>query len=43
MMHKLGLRNAAELTLAALDMGLIQRPLSIGPIMPEEGSTALPA
>ena len=29
LMHKLGLRNAAELTLAALDMGLIERPKSI--------------
>jgi DNA-binding NarL/FixJ family response regulator len=29
LMHKLGLRNAAELTLAALDLGLIQRPVSI--------------
>jgi DNA-binding NarL/FixJ family response regulator len=26
LMHKLGLRNAAELTLAALDLGLIERP-----------------
>ena len=29
MMHKLGLRNATELTLAALDLGLIERPTSI--------------
>ena len=29
LMHKLGLRNAAELTLAALDLGLIERPTSI--------------
>jgi DNA-binding NarL/FixJ family response regulator len=29
LMHKLGLRNAAELTLAALDLGLIERPMSI--------------
>jgi DNA-binding NarL/FixJ family response regulator len=29
LMHKLGLRNAAELTLAALDFGLIERPTSI--------------
>lgn len=30
LMHKLGLRNAGELTLAALDLGLIERPDSIG-------------
>ena len=29
LMHKLGLRNAAELTLAALDLGLIERPSSV--------------
>jgi DNA-binding NarL/FixJ family response regulator len=29
LMHKLGLRNAAELTLAALDLGLIERPTSV--------------
>ncbi|MDP9044656.1 MAG: response regulator transcription factor [Pseudomonadota bacterium] len=29
LMHKLGLRNAAELTLAALDLGLIERPNSV--------------
>jgi hypothetical protein len=28
-MHKLGLRNAAELTLAAMDLGLIARPKSL--------------
>jgi len=27
LMHKLGLRNAAELTLAAMEMGLVQSPL----------------
>lgn len=30
LMHKLGLRNAGELTLAALELGLIERPGSIG-------------
>jgi len=29
LMHKLGLRNAAELTLAALELGLIERPSSV--------------
>jgi len=29
LMHKLGLRNAAELTLAAVDLGLIERPTSV--------------
>ena len=29
LMHKLGLRNAAELTLAAVDLGLIERPSSV--------------
>jgi DNA-binding NarL/FixJ family response regulator len=29
LMHKLGLRNAAELTLAALELGLIERPTSV--------------
>ncbi len=29
MMQKLGLRNACELTLAAIEMGLVERPLSI--------------
>lgn len=35
LMHKLGLRNAAELTLAALDMGLIERPMSIARLSSE--------
>jgi len=30
LMHKLGLRNAGELTLAALELGLIERPEPIG-------------
>lgn len=29
LMHKLGLRNAAELTLAAVDLGLIERPSAV--------------
>ncbi len=29
LMHKLGLRNAAELTLVAIDLGLIERPSSL--------------
>lgn len=29
LMHKLGLRNAAELTLVALELGLIERPFAI--------------
>ncbi len=33
LMHKLGLKNAAELTLAALDLGLIERPSSITRLM----------
>ena len=37
LMHKLGLRNAAELTLAALDMGLIERPSSVTRLSSEAG------
>lgn len=33
MMHKLGLRNAAELTLVALELGLIERPFAISRLM----------
>jgi DNA-binding NarL/FixJ family response regulator len=33
LMQKLGLRNAAELTMAALEMGLIERPNSISRLM----------
>lgn len=33
LMHKLGLRNAAELTLVALEMGLIARPFAISRLM----------
>jgi hypothetical protein len=28
-MHKLGLHNAAELTLVAMDLGLVARPKSL--------------
>jgi DNA-binding NarL/FixJ family response regulator len=35
LMHKLGLRNAAELMLAALDLGLIERPTSIARLSSE--------
>ncbi len=33
LMHKLGLRNAAELTLVALELGLIARPFAISRLM----------
>jgi DNA-binding NarL/FixJ family response regulator len=33
LMQKLGLRNAAELTMAAMEMGLIERPRSISRLM----------
>jgi DNA-binding NarL/FixJ family response regulator len=35
LMHKLGLRNAAELTLVALELGLIARPFAISRLMKE--------
>jgi len=37
LMHKLGLKNAAELTLAALDFGLIERPSSIARLSADPG------
>jgi DNA-binding NarL/FixJ family response regulator len=37
LMQKLGLRNAAEMTLAAMEMGLIERPISFSRLM---GSTS---
>ena len=42
LMHKLGLRNAAELTLVALELGLIERPFAISRLMadPVGGSFA---
>ncbi|MEP7294950.1 MAG: response regulator transcription factor [Burkholderiales bacterium] len=33
LMHKLGLRNASELTLVALELGLIERPFAISRLM----------
>jgi len=33
LMHKLGLRNAAELTLVAVELGLIERPFAIARLM----------
>jgi DNA-binding NarL/FixJ family response regulator len=35
LMHKLGLRNAAELTLVALELGLIERPFAISRLLKE--------
>jgi DNA-binding NarL/FixJ family response regulator len=40
LMHKLGLRNAAELTLVALELGLIERPRSLARLT-SEGATEL--
>jgi hypothetical protein len=37
-MHKLGLRNAAELTLVALELGLIERPFAIARLMSRHAS-----
>ena len=42
LMHKLGLRNAAELVLAALDYGLIQRPHSITQLGNETARNTIP-
>ncbi|MEO8311821.1 MAG: response regulator transcription factor [Caldimonas sp.] len=38
LMHKLGLRNAAELTLVALELGLIERPRSLARLTSEEAA-----
>jgi DNA-binding NarL/FixJ family response regulator len=38
LMQKLGLRNVAELTMAAMEMGLIERPKSISLLMENPGS-----
>ena len=43
LMQKLGLRNAAELTLVALDMGLIERPISVAQLRPSMPELALAA
>ena len=40
LMHKLGLRNAAELTLAALELGLIERPFAVSRLMQAHSTTA---
>ena len=37
LMHKLSLRNATELTLVAMEMGLIERPKSIARLMDQAG------
>ena len=34
LMHKLGLVNAAEITLVALEMGLIERPMPLARLAP---------
>jgi DNA-binding NarL/FixJ family response regulator len=39
MMHKLGLRNATEMTLAAMEMGLIERPLAFSRLMVTNGQS----
>lgn len=39
LMHKLGLRNVAELTLVAMEMGLIERPMALSRLM---GNARLP-
>jgi DNA-binding NarL/FixJ family response regulator len=38
LMHKLGLRNAAELTLVALELGLIERPRSLARLTTEDSA-----
>ena len=43
LMHKLGLRNAAELTLVAMELGLIARPLSVGRFATNQGPQDCPA
>ena len=35
LMHKLGLVNAAEITLVALEMGLIERPMPLARLAPD--------
>ncbi len=39
LMRKLGLRNVAELTMVALELGIIERPLSIGRLVDEVNGT----
>jgi len=43
LMHKLGLRNAAELTLVALELGLIERPFAIARLMGTTSGDSVPA
>jgi DNA-binding NarL/FixJ family response regulator len=43
LMHKLGLRNAAELTLVALELGLIERPFAISRLMNNLAGAGHPA
>lgn len=43
LMHKLGLRNAAELTLVALELGLIERPFAIARLMGNTSSDSVAA
>ena len=43
LMHKLGLRNAAELTLVAMELGLIARPLVVARFASSLGSQDCPA
>jgi DNA-binding NarL/FixJ family response regulator len=43
LMHKLGLRNAAELTLVALELGLIERPFAIARLMGNTSGDSVPA
>jgi len=40
LMHKLGLRNAAELTLIAVEMGLIERPFAISRLLKDDPAAA---
>jgi DNA-binding NarL/FixJ family response regulator len=39
LMHKLGLRNATEMTLAAMEMGLIERPLAFSRLLVTNGQS----
>ena len=43
LMHKLGLRNAAELTLVAMELGLIARPTSVARFVSDLGAQDLAA
>ena len=41
LMQKLGLRNVAELTMAALEFGLIERPISLATLLVTAGKQAI--